>query len=56
MKTYFIVSVQISKPSKRPLYDEYIAQVRPIVEAFGGVYLVRTEKIEACRGYGSRIA
>lgn len=50
MKTYFIASVQISEPDKRPLYDEYIARVRPIVETFGGVYLVRSEKIEHLPG------
>lgn len=46
MKTYFIVSVQIREPEKRPLYDAYIERVRPIVEAHGGVYLARTERVE----------
>ena len=26
-------------------YDDYIAAVKPIVESFGGEYLVRTEKV-----------
>ncbi len=42
---YFIVSVTIDDPSMRPLYDQYIDKVRPIVERFGGTYLVRTENI-----------
>ncbi len=45
MKSYFIVSVQIQDQRLRPLYDEYIACVRPVVERYGGSYLVRTEKI-----------
>lgn len=50
MKNYFIVSVQIRDSAKRPLYDEYIERVRPIIESFGGVYLVRTEQIDFLSG------
>ncbi|MDY3617877.1 DUF1330 domain-containing protein [Agathobaculum sp.] len=50
MKAYFIVSVQISEQDKRPLYEEYIQLVRPIVESHGGVYLVRTENMEYSPG------
>lgn len=42
---YFIVSVNIDDPSMRSMYDQYIEKVKPIVESFGGVYLVRTEQI-----------
>lgn len=45
MGAYFIVKVKINKPESRLLYDEYIAKVKPIVESFGGEYLVRTENI-----------
>ena len=45
MSCYFIVSVNIDDPAMRPLYDRYIEKVKPIVERFGGIYLVRTEKI-----------
>lgn len=45
MPCYFIVSVDIDDPSLRPQYDEYIEKVKPIVELFGGTYLVRTENI-----------
>ncbi len=46
MPCYFIVSVNIDDPSMRPLYDQYVEKVKPIVESFGGTYLVRTEKID----------
>ncbi len=46
MSCYFIVSVEIDDPSMRPIYDQYIEKVKPIVESFGGTYLVRTEKID----------
>jgi uncharacterized protein (DUF1330 family) len=45
MSCYFIVSVFIGNKEKRPIYDEYIRNVRPIVEKQGGKYLVRTENI-----------
>jgi uncharacterized protein (DUF1330 family) len=31
-------------------YDDYIAQVRPIVESYGGEYLVRSENISYVTG------
>ncbi|MGN0351321.1 MAG: DUF1330 domain-containing protein [Roseburia sp.] len=45
MDCYFIVDTYIDEKEGRGLYDEYIRKVRPIVESFGGEYLVRTEKI-----------
>jgi uncharacterized protein (DUF1330 family) len=45
MSCYFIVSVRIEQPDSRAQYDAYIEQVKPIVERFGGEYLVRTEDI-----------
>lgn len=46
MPVYFIVSVNIDDPAMRPIYDQYIEKVKPIVESFGGTYLVRTENID----------
>ncbi len=45
MPCYFIVSVNIDNPSMRSHYDRYIEKVKPIVEHYGGTYLVRTEDI-----------
>lgn len=50
MSCYFLVSVQITDPEKRPLYDAYIRQVKPLVESFGGEYLIRSEKLECQPG------
>ncbi|MDR2147924.1 MAG: DUF1330 domain-containing protein [Tannerella sp.] len=44
---YFIVNIRITDASKRNQYDEYIAKVKPIVERYGGKYLVRSERITA---------
>ena len=49
-RAYFIVTVHIDEPEKRPLYDAYIGRVKPIVERHGGRYLVRTEEITALSG------
>jgi uncharacterized protein (DUF1330 family) len=45
MSCYFIVDVYIDEKKGRGLYDDYIEKVKPIVEGFGGEYLVRTENI-----------
>ncbi len=44
---YFIISTKIDDQKDRSLYDEYIKIVKPIVESFGGRYIVRSEKIMA---------
>ena len=44
MAWYFIVDTYIGN-SGRGEYDEYIEAVRPIVESYGGKYIVRTENI-----------
>ena len=46
MACYFIVSIDIDDPSMRPMYDQYIEKVKPIVEYFGVTYLVRTENVD----------
>lgn len=45
MSCYFVVDTYIDENKGRGSYDDYIAQVKPIVESFGGEYLVRSEKI-----------
>ena len=50
MPAHFIVSVTIPDPANRVPYDKYIAQVRPIVEHYGGEYLVRSENIRHVAG------
>lgn len=45
MKCYFVVDTYIDEEKGRGTYDEYIERVVPIVESFGGEYIVRSEKI-----------
>ena len=45
--TYFIINIKIPDPDKRCYYDEYIEKVKPIVEKFGGRYIIRSERITA---------
>lgn len=47
MATYFIISTKIDNQKDRRPYDEYIQKVKPIVESFGGKYIVRSENIAA---------
>ena len=42
---YFIAAVYIDEEKGRGDYDEYIREVRPIVEQYGGRYIVRSDKI-----------
>lgn len=45
MSCYFIVQVVCRDREKRALYDKYIQMVKPIVERYGGTYLIRSEEI-----------
>ena len=45
MCCYFLVDTYIDEEKGRGMYDDYIRKVKPIVESFGGEYLVRTENI-----------
>ena len=47
MSGYFIVMISMDEAVDRAPYDSYIALVKPIVERFGGEYLVRTEVIDS---------
>lgn len=43
---YFVVTTYIDEDN-RDEYEEYIREVKPIVESYGGEYLVRTEQVTA---------
>ncbi len=45
MRCYFVVDTYIDEEKGRGTYDEYIESVVPIVERYGGEYIVRSEKI-----------
>ena len=47
MSCYFMIDVYIDESKGRDSYDDYIEKVKPIVESFGGEYLVRSEKVTA---------
>lgn len=50
MPCYFIVDTYIDGQKGRGAYGEYIRQVKPIVERYGGRYLVRTENLRSLSG------
>lgn len=45
MAWYFVVDTYMDEHKGRGEYETYIQQVKPIVESYGGTYLVRTENI-----------
>lgn len=45
MECFFIVDTYIDEKNGRGTYDEYIEKVVPIVESYGGKYIVRSEKV-----------
>ena len=46
MSWYFIVDTYIDEESGRGQYDDYIKQVKPIVEKYGGYYAIGHTKSE----------
>lgn len=52
MSWYFIVDTYIDEQKGRGEYDEYIHDVKPIVESYGGEYLARTKNV--CSFCGGR--
>lgn len=50
MAWYFIADTYINEEKGRGEYDEYINAVKPIVESYGGKYLVRTENLQTLSG------
>jgi uncharacterized protein (DUF1330 family) len=47
MSAYLVVNIQVTDPVR---YQDYIRQVKPIVEAYGGRYLVRGGRREVLEG------
>lgn len=47
MACYFFIDTYIPENGSRADYDFYIEKVKPIVESYGGQYLVRTERLES---------
>ena len=47
MACFFIADTYIDKNKGRGSYDDYIEQVKPIVESYGGEYLARSENVTA---------
>ena len=47
MPCYFLIDTYIPENGDRGEYDLYIEQVRPLVESYGGEYLVRTENVQS---------
>ena len=47
MACFFIVDTYIDKNKGRGSYDDYIEQVKPIVESYGGEYLAWSENVTA---------
>lgn len=44
---YFLIDTYMDEEKGRGFYDDYIRKVKPVVERYGGRYLLRSEKIEA---------
>lgn len=44
---YFIVTIQRDRERDCSDYEDYIRRVKPIVERYGGRYLIRSDKVEA---------
>ncbi len=47
MSCYFLIDTYIDEKHGRGLYDDYINKVKPIVESYGGEYLLRSEKVSS---------
>ena len=47
MPAYLVAQIDVHDPAG---FEEYRARVAPVVEAYGGRYLVRTDQLEALEG------
>jgi len=45
MGCYFLIDVYIDKEKGKGSYTDYIEKVKPIVEKYGGEYMIRTEEV-----------
>ncbi len=54
MAAFFIVNIEIPEKNARASYDEYIARVKPIVESYGGGYILNLRICGRFAGQGDR--
>ncbi len=47
MPAYLVAQIDVHDPAR---FEEYRAHVAPVVEAYGGRYLVRTDRLERLEG------
>ena len=52
---YFMVTVKKDNQKDCSDYEDYVRLVKPIVERYGGRYLIRSDKVEALQERGGRI-
>jgi Uncharacterized conserved protein len=50
MATFFMVQIRILDKKHQAACDEYISKIKPIVEGFGGQYLIHSEAIKNMLG------
>lgn len=50
MPTYFMLQIRIPDKTHQAFCDQYISKIKPIVEGFGGEYLIRSEQIKNMLG------
>lgn len=50
MAVYLIINIEIPDKNERGSYDEYVAKVKPVVESYGGTYIIRSERISLFAG------
>ena len=44
---YFLIDTYLDPGTGRGSYDDYIRLVKPVVESYGGKYLIRSEKVSS---------
>jgi uncharacterized protein (DUF1330 family) len=50
MSAFFMVSVTIKNNADRLIYNKYLDEAKPVIEAFGGKIIVRGEKVTPVSG------
>ncbi len=55
MAAFFIVNIEIPDNNARNSYDEYIAKVKPVVESYGGGYIVAVNVFRFLQARTNRI-
>lgn len=52
MSLYFVISTSEILDQQR--YDEYVGRARPILESYGGEYLLQSDKIVAAKDWQTK--